>query len=547
MTSNALAERGNHWKIRCMTLLPKTVRMKLALTAVAGLVLLGLMTAMVLSTSGTALEVVTRTQADHERMRSLVQLRFALDRLQSRAYDVVRGQGELAQATRENLEDARREFQDRLARVQAMTFETGEGRLLRAELEEQSQDVLAMFEYGPELLQAVNEARADGGGQSAVEQMRRLSAPYLRFVKTIEAEIERSDSSLAAATGRAVKMQQSTRKAALLGLALGILVTVVISVLLMVRLGPALQHLEAGARAFGAGRLDHRVHVGGRDELTQLADAFNAMARELAEQQAALEESRAGLGRAVAERTAELKQANAALSAEDERRRLFLAEASHELRIPVTIIRGEAEVALRSGVSGSAEAAETFERILEQTRDLTRLLQDLFLIARAEAGGLRLNLVPTDVNELVSNLVHDFSTLAFESGALVRADVHGSLIATIDAGRVRQALSALVDNALRHTQKGVQITLVTSLEGDVVCIRVDDDGPGISAADAQDLFGRFRRGATRGEGSGLGLSVVRALAEAHGGTASLGTSAAGGVSAVLKLPRGGSAVAREVA
>jgi signal transduction histidine kinase len=377
--------------------------------------------------------------------------------------------------------------------------------------------------------------------------MQRLSAPYLRLVRTVESEIERSDSEVAAATGWAVKLQRSMRTAALLGLALGITVTAVIFVLLMWRLRPALQHLESGARAFGAGHLEHRVHVGGRDELAQLAIAFNAMARELSEKQAALEESRAGLGRAVAERTAELKEANAALSAEDERRRLFLAEASHELRIPVTIIRGEAEVALRSGASGSVEAAEAFERILEQTRDITRLLQDLFLIAHAEAGGLRLTLEPTDLNELVAHLAHDFSTLAFECGASVRADVTGTLIATIDAGRVRQALSALVDNALRHTREGVAITLGTQLEGDVVHIRVDDDGPGIPASEAQDLFGRFRRGATRGEGSGLGLTVVRALAQAHGGTASLRTSATGGVAAIVSLPRGPAATMKAVA
>jgi signal transduction histidine kinase len=512
--------------------------MKRALTAAAGLVLMTLMTALVLNTSSAAFEVVARTQADHERMRSFVQLRFALDRLQSRAYDVVRDQGALALVAKDNLEKAHVEFRRRLARAQAMAPDTEYGRALVATLGRQSEEVVKAFEHGPQLKQAIDAARTAGGGKSAVAEMQRLSGPYLRFVKTVEAEIERSDGEVAAVTGRAVRLQRSMRTAALLGLALGISVTAVIFVLLMLRLGPALQQLESGARAFGAGRLEHRVHVGGRDELTQLASTVNAMARELGEKQAALEESRAGLGRAVAERTAELKKANAALSAEDERRRLFLAEASHELRIPVTIIRGEAEVALRSGASGSAEAAETFGRIIDQTRDITRLLQDLFLIAHAEAGGLRLAFQPVDVNELVTHLAQDFSTLAFESGASVRAEVAGTLTATIDACRVRQALSALVDNALRHTRKGVAVTLMTQLEGDVVHIQVDDDGPGIPESEAQDLFGRFRRGATRGEGSGLGLTVVRALAQAHGGTASLRRSKAGGLSAVLSLPRG---------
>ena len=504
-----------------MRLPPTTVRMKLALTAAAGLVLMGLMTAMVLNTSSAAFDVVARTQADHERMRSFVQLRFALDRLQSRVYEVVRGRDTEANTTKDYLEQARAEFRRALERAQARAPDTDHGRALVATVGRQSEDVLKTLERGAELQQAIDAVHADGGGNAAVEEMRRLTVPYQRFVRTVDSEIERSDSEVAAATGWAVELQRSMRTAALLGLALGITVTAVIFVLLMWRLGPALQHLESGARAFGAGRLEHRVHVGGRDELAQLASAFNAMARELGEKQTALEESRAGLGRAVAERTVELKKANAALSAEDERRRLFLAEASHELRIPVTIIRGEAEVALRSGASGSAEAAEAFERILEQTRDITRLLQDLFLIAHAEAGGLRLTLQPIDVNELVAHLAHDFSTLAFECGASVRAEVTGTLIATIDAGRVRQALSALIDNALRHTREGVAITLGTQLEGNVVHIRVDDDGPGIPESEAQDLFGRFRRGATRGEGSGLGLTVVRALAQAHGGTASL--------------------------
>jgi two-component system OmpR family sensor kinase len=520
-----------------MRLVPKTVRMKLALTAAAGLVLTGLMTTMFLNTSDAALEVVARTQADHERMRSFVQLRFAVDRLQSRAYDVVRSPGELAPVARDNLEQARAEFRQRLARAQSLAPESDYGSALVADLGTQGEEVLRMFEHGPELQRAIDGAQAEGGGSSAVEQMRQLSAPYIRFVQTVEGEIQRSDTDVAAATAGALRLQRSMRTAALLGLALGISVTAVIFVLLMLRLGPALQHLEAAARAFGAGRLDHRVQVGGRDELFQLANAFNAMARELGEKQSALEESREGLERAVAQRTAELRTANDCLSAEDERRRRFLAEASHELRMPVTIIRGEAEVALRSGAIDPAEAAETFERILAQTRDLTRLLQDLFLIAHAEAGGLRLAFEEIDLNELVARLAGDFSRLAVERGASVRASGGGPLMAIVDPGRVRQALSALVDNALRHTRKGVNITLEARLLGDTVQIKVDDDGPGIPEGKANDLFIRFRRGPTRGEGSGLGLTVVRALAEAHGGTANLEPSAAGGVCAVLTLPR----------
>jgi nitrate/nitrite-specific signal transduction histidine kinase len=242
-------------------------------------------------------------------------LRFALERLQSRAYDMVRsGQAEGAIAN-ENLQQARAEFGPALERAQAAVPDSAAGRALVATMRRQSQDMLNTLEQGAELQQAIDAARADGGDKAALEEMRRLSAPFFRFTQSVDTEIGRSDTEVAAATDTAVKLQRSMRTAALLGLALGITVAAVIFMLLLLRLGPALQHLESGARAFGAGRLAHRVHVGGRDELARLASVFNAMAGELGEKQAALEESRAGLGRAVAERTAELKQANAALTA----------------------------------------------------------------------------------------------------------------------------------------------------------------------------------------------------------------------------------------
>jgi two-component system OmpR family sensor kinase len=263
---------------------------------------------------------------------------------------------------------------------------------------------------------------------------------------------------------------------------------------------------------------------------------FNAMAQELADDKRALQAGAAGLERAVALRTAELELANAALSAENERRRIFLAEASHELRIPLTIIRGESQVALRALNRGTLDATETFVRILDQTRGMTHLLEDLFLIARAEAGGLPLNRETTDISELIVRVAHDFSSLACESGATVRASAQPGLYASCDRDRIRQSLAALIDNALRHTKPGVEIVLEARVEASWVVVTVTDDGPGIDPNTAADLFLRFRRGQTRGEGSGLGLTVVRALAEAHGGTARLGNGENGGTCAELRLP-----------
>ena len=293
--------------------------------------------------------------------------------------------------------------------------------------------------------------------------------------------------------------------------------------------------------------------MSGHDELARLGWLFNAMAQQLADQRDALNDSKSGLERAVVARTLELEKANAALAAEDGRRRAFLADASHELRIPLTIIRGEAQVALRADQGSGVETAEVCERILVQTRALTRLLDDLFLIARAEAGGLRLNLQRIDVGRLARNVANDFSTLACESGATVTASCDESLFVSADPDRVRQVLGALIDNALRHTREGVVIQVEARAEAGSVALIVSDDGPGIDPATASELFSRFRRGAARGDGSGLGLTVVRALAEAHGGTASLANRGGGangtscGLRAIVRLPLENEALNREVA
>lgn len=510
-----------------------TLRAKLAATAAAGFVLTGLMTVLVLQTTRDAHQVVQRAGASHDRMRVFARLQSTANRLQQLTYQSVRtGDAHSAEEQR----GARMDFIAALGALRTSPRSNAQDRQLVDTVEREGEAVLGLFAHGEEIVNAVDEAWRTGGSRAALEEVQVRSAPYRIFAATVSREVEREDQQVSTATARALAGQHAVKRAALVGLALAFALSVAVFAMLLLRLGPGLKRLTLAARAFGSGDLRHRIDLPGRDELAQLAAVFNSMAQELADKQQALQEHRAGLERAVAARTAELERANAALSAEDERRRTFLADASHELRMPLTIIRGEAQVALRSGVQGAPDATEALERILEQTRVLTRLLDDLFLIARAEAGGLRLNLHTADLGELVLRVAHDFSTLACESGATVRADAQRGLFARIDPDRVRQALSALIDNALRHTGPGVNVRVGARAEGGWITIAVADDGPGIDPAAAPDLFGRFRRGRTRSDGSGLGLTVVRALAEAHGGTASLENAQQGGARAVIRLP-----------
>jgi signal transduction histidine kinase len=375
-----------------------------------------------------------------------------------------------------------------------------------------------------------------GDPSAFAAEIARMRQPYDVFRHLLDTEIHTADADVSAASARAVAISSSLPTAAIFGLTAVLALTMAITLTLLRRLKFGLDRLETGARSLGAGMLSHRIALGGRDELTALSDAFDAMAAHLQSQQAALTDANANLEAAVAERTRDLSTANQSLAAEDRRRRTFLADVGHELRTPLTIIRGEAQIALRAADPNGVDHSPVYERILDQTHDLERLVDDLFLIARAEGGGLKLHLRRTDLGEIARRVAADFEALAAEEHASIRAPDSPPVEAEVDPDRVRQMIAALIDNALKHTRPGVAIEVFaeTSPEGPRLAVR--DNGPGVSPDLAESLFSRFRRGDSGGHGSGLGLAVVRALAEAHGGSASLENRPGGGACAWLRFP-----------
>ncbi len=218
------------------------------------------------------------------------------------------------------------------------------------------------------------------------------------------------------------------------------------------------------------------------------------MAQALADKQKTLREAQIGLEQKVAIRTQQLQMANAKLSVADERRRAFLADVSHELRTPLTIIRGETEVALRTAEHSNFDANDVFERILKQTRDLSRMVDDLFVIALAESGALPLKRETLDLHEVASRVANDFGTLASEAGGSVSVLPGQGYSASIDPERVRRAIAALIENAMRHCQPAVKVEIAVQMMDGRPVIIVTDDGPGIDPSIASGLFERFRRG-----------------------------------------------------
>ena len=223
------------------------------------------------------------------------------------------------------------------------------------------------------------------------------------------------------------------------------------------------------------------------------------------------------------------------------RQRAFAADASHELRTPFAVLAGELELAGRPGRS-SAELATAVTTAAEEAARLARITDDLLVLARGDEDNLDLHPEPTDVRELLARSAGQAAGRATEAGVTCRADAPQALMATVDPGRIRQAVDNLVDNALRFAPRGSEILLSAGLTGPVLVIEVRDRGPGFPPDFLPDAFERFRRpdqGRARSAGgAGLGLAIVRAIALAHGGSVTAGNLPGGGAVVRLEIPAG---------
>jgi two-component system, OmpR family, sensor kinase len=215
------------------------------------------------------------------------------------------------------------------------------------------------------------------------------------------------------------------------------------------------------------------------------------------------------------------------------------ADASHELRNPLAVLRGELELATRPGRSREDLAVAVRNAAAEAER-LTRLTDDLLLLARSDEDRLSLRLAPTDIRRLLVASAELASSRLVEADVTCRVDAQPGTYASLDAGRMRQAVDNLVDNALRFAPGGSVIVLAARADGTDLDIEVLDDGPGFPVGFLPHAFERFRRpdsGRSRGDGgAGLGLAIVRAIVAAHGGVATASNRPGGGGVVRLCLP-----------
>lgn len=286
-----------------------------------------------------------------------------------------------------------------------------------------------------------------------------------------------------------------------IGLLLGVAAVIAAGVALRRLTAPATRLVDA-ARRIETGDYSARVPVRGPSELRSLARAFNAMS-----------------GR---------------LEADEARRRSVLADVAHELRTPITVIRGQAEGIVDGVYAGDAEHMRP---VLAATRTLEVLVDDLRTLALAEAGSLQLQREPVELDILVHDTLATFADAAASAGVRLAASVDPpGLMVDADSVRLGSVLANLIGNALRHEHRGGEVHVEAARATAGVEIVVRDDGEGIPAELLPRVFDRFVKGADS-PGSGLGLAIVRDIIEAHGGAVSVSSTPGVGTEVRLTLPQ----------
>ncbi len=212
-----------------------------------------------------------------------------------------------------------------------------------------------------------------------------------------------------------------------------------------------------------------------------------------------------------------------------------LDDAAHDLRTPLTRLRAGAERALLGAPDGHADALSD---AVENTDSVLAVLDAVMDVAEADAGTLPLHLAPTDLAALVAQVADLYDLVAEEKGTALAVEPTPPVVVSADGTRVRQAVANLVDNALKYTPPGGHVWVSVGREGGDAVVVVRDDGPGVAPGDRPRIWDRlYRADKSRSErGLGLGLSVVRAVAEAHGGTATVEDAPGGGSRFALRLP-----------
>lgn len=284
------------------------------------------------------------------------------------------------------------------------------------------------------------------------------------------------------------------------------LASVVVAGVIARRITRPLVQMTGASRAIAQGDYSQRIDVHGNDEVAALGTAFNEMAQQVDRSQRTM--------------------------------RQLLADVSHDLKTPLTSIQGYSQAMLDGVLEDETERARAAEIVHQEAERMRALVEDLLYLSQIEAGQLPLNLEPLVLDDVVAAAAQRFRYQAESAGVTVRQALSGAPVMA-DERRLDQILANLLDNAIRYAPQGTEVLLRTARIGGSVLIEVHNGGDPIPPDDVPRVFDRFYqvdRARTRAGHSGLGLSIVRELVQAHGGEISVQSTREAGTVFTVRLP-----------
>lgn len=306
---------------------------------------------------------------------------------------------------------------------------------------------------------------------------------------------------------RELEFIERTNLVLIYGALIGAVIALLLGIFLSRTLTRPIRELTRAAHAISQGDLSQKVSVRSKDELGELAEAFNKMSAELS------------------------RSVNT--------RKQMTADIAHELRTPLSLILGHAE-AVHDGVL--PPTPENFEIIREEATRLGHLVNDLRTLSLADAGELSIAPQRIEPERLIQEVTALYQYRTQMKNISLQLDIAAPLpTIEVDSGRMTQVLTNILDNALRHTPEGGKIILSAKRFGDQVELAIQDSGPGVPAENLERIFERFYRtdSARQREdgGSGLGLAIAKSIVQAHEGQVSAESEAGKGLKIIIRLPR----------
>jgi two-component system sensor histidine kinase BaeS len=301
---------------------------------------------------------------------------------------------------------------------------------------------------------------------------------------------------------------------------IGVAAALVLGFALTQSISAPLRNIARAARSVARGNYRQRVPATGPREVRDLAANFNRMTEEVQRSQQTLRD--------------------------------FLANISHELKTPLTSIRGFSEAMLDGTIDDDAGIERSAKIISDESNRVLRLVQELLDLSRIESGQVPMQQEDIDLHELFEHVREVFALRSEESGVAVTLSVNGRAHVLGDFDRLEQVMNNILDNAFRHTPNGGSVRVACrDLQPGTLQVTVSDTGPGISANELPHLFERFYRGdnntAAPRKGYGLGLAISREIVRAHGGEIWATSEPGSGTTFVFTLPTAGRAARKAAA